>query len=399
MLAMSDVDVKEFIPFFADAGIPVAFLVPTNTGYEKSIMDATSPIRILLKDAGVHNYVEQAQGKENKVSMSAFFVNEDSLTESTASLYRPLTKNGDPRIWFPKLRKYCSPRNLLAIIVYKNIFYVLNLSNERIANSLKYGGFVSDLINRIAYESNAIVDELLSKIQSIHNRGFIPSITEGDPGVGDTLEDALGISRNPSKKPDYKGIELKASRTTRSNGKMTRDRVNLFANVPDEGMSYRQIVDKYGKIQIPKGETTARLQLYDTTTSKRANAYGLMLDVDFVKDNLNLLHQEERLCKYVSHWYFNSLRARLLEKHHETFWVKAVSQVRDGREYFRYDKIIHTKNPNVSLFPELVDMGIVMVDFAAHYNSSGKYRDHGVLFKMWPKDLPLLFGHEQEYIL
>lgn len=50
-------------------------------------------------------------------------------------------------------------------------------------------------------------EELLEKLKEIHKRGFIPSITPGDSGVGDTLENALGIHRNNSKNPDYKGIE------------------------------------------------------------------------------------------------------------------------------------------------------------------------------------------------
>ena len=28
-----------------------------------------------------------------------------------------------------------------------------------------------------------------------------------------------------------------------------------------------------------------------------------------------------------------------------------------------------------------------------------KWRDHGMLFKMWPEDLPLLFGEPEEYDL
>lgn len=55
MLAMSDTPIDLFIPYFAKAGVPVAFLVPTPTGYEKSIMDATAPVRQLLLDARVHN--------------------------------------------------------------------------------------------------------------------------------------------------------------------------------------------------------------------------------------------------------------------------------------------------------------------------------------------------------
>ena len=94
-----------------------------------------------------------------------------------------------------------------------------------------------------------IADELLQKIQAIHNQGFLPSITPGDPGVGDTLEHALGIERNNSRAPDYKGIELKTTRLTRNGVSRQVTRSTLFTKVPDVGMTYREIVDHYGKIQ------------------------------------------------------------------------------------------------------------------------------------------------------
>lgn len=124
MLAMSDTPIAQFIPYFAKASVPVAFLVPTPTGYEKSIMDATAPIRQLLFDAQVHDYEAQEQGPSNKVLIPAHFVNYSDVTDSVASLYRPVTKKGDPRIWFSNLRKYCSPCNLLAIVVINKELYV-----------------------------------------------------------------------------------------------------------------------------------------------------------------------------------------------------------------------------------------------------------------------------------
>ena len=45
MLAMSDINIEKFFPIFANTGVPVAFLVPTPTGYGKSIMDATGPVK------------------------------------------------------------------------------------------------------------------------------------------------------------------------------------------------------------------------------------------------------------------------------------------------------------------------------------------------------------------
>ncbi len=99
--------------------------------------------------------------------------------------------------------------------------------------------------------------------------------------------------------------------------------------------------------------------------------------------------------------YLTSLRQQLLTKHHETFWVYAESKNQDGIEWFRYDKIIHTKNPNDSLFGALIESDKIMVDLVAHISESNptKCRDHGMLFKMWPADLPLLFGEPEEYDL
>ena len=164
-------------------------------------------------------------------------------------------------------------------------------------------------------------------------------------------------------------------------------------------MTYRQIVDTYGKVQIPKGTTVARLQLYDTLKATHINAYGLVLEVAANDDKLKIMYQQEEIRKYVSAWYISGLAQTLLVKHHETFWVKAVSEIHNGIEYFRYDKILHTKHPNTSLIAPLLETDKITVDIAAHYTPDGKWRDHGMLFKMKPQDLPLLLGTPIEYDL
>lgn len=393
MLAMSDIDIQQFLPMFADFGISVAFLVPTPTGYTKSIMDATSPVRNLLKESNIHDYEFQQQGPENKVMVDSYFVSAHGITETTASLYRPVTKKGDPRIWFSNLKRYCSPYNLLALVTMDKAIYVVNLSDTLVRESIYEKAYVYNLFKEIAHKDAAIANELRLKIQHIHDMGFIPSITPGDPGVGDTLEHALGINRNNLRSPDYKGIELKATRLTRNGYDRQITRSTLFTKVPDEGLTYRQIVEQYGKVQIPRGQTTARLQLYETFRVSRPNAYDLILEVDTNNDKLKMLHQPEiDMKKFVSSWFMQSLRDALLVKHHETFWVKAISENRDGIEFFRYDKILHTKNPNVSLLAPLIDSDKITLDLAAHFDTNGKWRDHGMLFKMKPDDLPLLLG-------
>lgn len=412
MLAMSDVSLSQFIPVFANTGAKVAFLVPTPTGYIKSIMDAIGDVRLFLLEAGIHNYETQKQGPENKVKITSYFVYEDHLEETCASLYRPVTKKGDPRIWFYNLKSYCQPCNLLALISFDKKIYVLNLSKTEISNSLfRKSGMAYDIVMQSVYNDFAISEELIQKIWWIHKKGFIPSITSGDPGVGDTLEHALGIKRNNSELPDYKGIELKASRLTRRNAsgsrRRTNNRVNLFSKVPDEGLSYSEIVKQYGRWTHNDTKNEDRLSIQNTTFASKANSFGLVIMVDNNNEQVNICHQDEMMRKRIlSYWYFSTLKSKLLEKHRETFWVKAVSEMRNGIEWFRYDVIQHTKNPNTSLILPLIETDRIMIDFAGYYKKTIKngeeklkWRDHGLLFKMWPDDLPLLFGEPVEYIL
>ena len=396
MLAMADKPIDSFLPYFASCGANVAFLVPTSTGYEKSIMDAIGPVRQLLLDEDIHDYDTQGQGPEYKQVVQAYFVTDSTVIDTVASLYRPATKQGDPRIWFSGMKKYCIPNNLLALIIIKKAIYVINLSNPSISNSLRHHGYVYDLLLESVQQEELIAKELLDKILQIHNNGFLRSITKGDPGVGDTLEHALGISRNSSRNPDYKGIELKASRLTRNGQQRAATRQTIFSRVPDTGLTYRKIVETYGKVQTPRGKSEPRLQLYETFRCSRPNAYDLQLGVNSQKNTLDIFHVPTH--KYVSSWTMALLKDTLLQKHRETFWVKAHSIVRDNIEYFRYDKVLHTKHPNPALLAPLFESDKMTVDLAAHISpDTHHYRDHGVLFKMYPSDLTLLFGEPREY--
>lgn len=408
MLAMSDIYIDQFFPFFANAGLPVAFLVPTPTGYDKSIMDAIATVRTLLKETDIHDYYFQEQGPENKARVPSYFVEYNGMVETMASLYRPKTKKGDPRIWFSGLKNYCQPRNLLALTVSRGEIYVFNLSNDLIRNSLFNNGFVADVLQQLSYDQNAIARELLWKIKDIHDQGFLPSITPGDPGVGDTLENALSISRNNSELPDYKGIELKASRltrTTRRGTRATRDRVNLFSKVPDGGLSYSDIVREFGRWTWNEAKQEERLSIQNTTFFSKVNSFGLILNIDNNNEEVHICYEDAREHRHMlSYWYLSTLNKKLLEKHKETFWVKAVSDLRGNREWFRYDIIEHTKNPNTSLILPLIETDKIMIDLAGYYkkiNKNGRdtlnWRDHGMLFKMWPQDLPLLFGEPEIY--
>ena len=95
----------------------------TETGLKNSIMDATKDVRLYLKANGVHDYSLQEQGQDNKKMVGAYFLN-PRPEKIEASLYRPVTKKGDPRIWFKQLGKYARPNDTLYVFAKEKELYV-----------------------------------------------------------------------------------------------------------------------------------------------------------------------------------------------------------------------------------------------------------------------------------
>ena len=58
--------------------VPLTLIEPTRTGLEKSIMDATGPVRQFLLDTNLHNFQDQGQGQEHKVQIDSQFILEGS---------------------------------------------------------------------------------------------------------------------------------------------------------------------------------------------------------------------------------------------------------------------------------------------------------------------------------
>ena len=65
MLSASDFPREKALAAFADYGVETAFLVPTRTGLQKSIMDAHMNLRVFLHRHGFHDFDRQQQGPDN----------------------------------------------------------------------------------------------------------------------------------------------------------------------------------------------------------------------------------------------------------------------------------------------------------------------------------------------
>ena len=137
MLSKSDVPVNKILSIFSSFQIEVCLLVPTETAMKKSIMDATKIVRDYFISKKIHNFSKQQKGPENKVLVDAKFINLDHEIKTKISLYRPKTKDGDPRIWVYDLKKYANPNNLLALFVFDGKIQIVNCSNEQILHSYK----------------------------------------------------------------------------------------------------------------------------------------------------------------------------------------------------------------------------------------------------------------------
>ena len=383
---------KNRIKLLTEKSVELCLIEPTGTGLEKSIMDATGSVRNYLKSKNIHDFELQKQGQEYKVQIDSFLVSPNELINSVASLYRPNTKKGDPRIWFKGLGSYSNANEIVGIIAFESNLYVLNITQldlHKLVES-KMSNPLQDLINEINQISNEVAEELLILLNKIAAKGPVPAMVQADTAIGRTLETLLGIDINSSKKPDYKGIELKSYRDKRANRK------NLFAQVPDWNLSKfkssSEILNAFG---YNRGED---FKLYCTVSTLVRNSQGLKLKMDSEISQLIENSDKASVGDFVV-WGLETLHKRLLEKHSETFWIAADSLINGGKEYFQYKKVEHTKKPIVSQFDILLEQGIITLDHLIKRKSTCGVVEKGPIFKIKPNALDLLFPPSQSYAL
>lgn len=392
MLSSSDINIPETLSLLNEHELDVTLLVPTPTGLEKSIMDATESVRAYLMACGCHDYENQPQGTENKHVIPAFFVHPDRLEETQASLYRPATKSGDPRIWFYGLKNYANALNLLAIFYFDEALYVLNCSRLDLVKSLSDPATpLGQIAARGKSSEDPVALELLDMLREVGALGFIRTMRSGPTGVGMTLETKLGIDANSSKAPDYKGIEIKAARTKRS-----PNRVNLFSQVPNWKLS--PIGSAWNLLQTYGYERDDRLQLYHQLDAVKPNSIGFVLEVQRSRGWLVQNHVHDNESTHVATWELQKLRDRLSEKHPTTFWVKADARGDGDDEEFRYVDVIHTRLPRFWNFDVLVEAGTITLDYTLSQKND-RVRDHGYLYKIHPDNLEALFPPPRHYSL
>lgn len=397
MLARSDIPIDQVAADLAKHGLEAGYFVPTDTGMTKSIIDAHEMLRRFLRSKSLHDFDLQRQGPEHKKSIPVKLVLADKTVDRELSLYRPKTKKGDPRMWVGRLGEYASPFNLIALIIDSaGGVFIVNCSRRDIwASRTRVGSPLNELLNRAG--KSDVAEELLKKLTDISALGFVDSMRAGPTGIGFTLESLLGISANASRVPDYKGIELKSGRMPITG--TARSRSTLFSQIPKWEISHlksgREILQSYGYYNAIQNRT----QLY-CSVSAVPNSQGLFMRVNSSGELIeNMAVTSDGSEASVVVWVIRELELALAAKHKETFWVKARRRTSGSREQFHFTNVVHTRSPLVNNFGLLVDSGKIEMDYTLSTKPSGGTRDHGYLFKIWPRNFDMLFPPPINYAL
>lgn len=378
------------VKFLVNHSVKFTQVEVTKTGLKKSILDSTVPMRAFFLDNGIHDYEGQMQGQKHKVGCRAIILTETAIKETRAVFYRPETKKGDPRMWIYGLKAFTNANDIHVLLKYDDALCSINISQVDIEKCYKSPIItpLQEVLKALYAEGKSVSDELLARFRSVKDKWFESEVV-ADTGIGRTIESFLGISMNSDKTPDYKGIELKSHREKRRSSKNV-----LFTQAPDWDISAlksgRQIVEKYG-YYTESGKKTYQ----NTVQCSPPNSQLLFLNVNKADELLELKAQLSRK-RDVAVWRLKKLHQRLLTKHRETFWIEVENIRSDGKEYFRYKQIEHTRNPNVGQFDVLIEQNVITVDLLLCRPSG-----HGdtYSFKVKKEGMPLLFPESTVYVL
>ena len=250
------------------------------------------------------------------------------------------------------------------------------------------------------YTKESLIDELIK----ISEAGWIKNARKGnDGGIGNTLEDLLGIEENNLPVPNAAEWELKTQRLK------TSSLTTLFHSEPSpRAIKFvpSMLLPKYGwkhknaGIKYPETEMSFRATIHAKNVSER----GFSVEVDskdrkiLVSFDSSKVHDKHKdwlknVKKNVGlgqlepqpYWGFDDLEHKAGTKLLNTFYVQAeVKRDKETKEeYYRYSKIMMLQKFSIEGFISQLEKGNVLVDFDARTG-----HNHGTKFRMrrncWP---------------
>lgn len=248
-------------------------------------------------------------------------------------------------------------------------------------------------------------DSLIKELKNIAAKGWIENARRGNHGgIGNTLEDLLGITENNLPIPNAAEWELKAQRLN------TTSLTTLFHIEPSPraikfvpqilllkyGWKHKEAGKKY-----PENEMSFRQTIHGLSPSDR----GFQVKLDRVNskvlisfDSNKVAHKHEEWLNSVEkrvglkeinpqpYWGFDDLSNKAGTKLLNCFYVQAEVKKDNGIEFYKYSKVMMLQKFDFEGFLDQIENGNILVDFDARTG-----HNHGTKFRMRQNCLPSLY--------
>ncbi len=246
---------------------------------------------------------------------------------------------------------------------------------------------------------------LINELKAISEKGWIPNARHGNSGgIGNTLEDLLGIEENNLPIPNAAEWELKSQRqntsalTTLFHIEPSPRAIRFVPQIllPQYGWAHQEAGTRY-----PETEMSFRQTIHGNSPSDR----GFMVKIDrkerkvlisFDHESVSSRHSEwlqsveqriglEQLNPQ-PYWGFDDLAHKAGTKLLNCFYVQAEVKRKDGQEFYHYCKVMMLQKFNFEGFLTQIEKGNILVDFDARTG-----HNHGTKFRMRQNCLPELY--------
>ena len=246
---------------------------------------------------------------------------------------------------------------------------------------------------------------LIAQLKAIAARGWIANARRGNHGgIGNTLEDLLGLKENNLPIPNAAEWELKAQRLGSSS------LTTLFHSEPSpRALRFvpQVLLPKYGwpheeaGTRYPAEEMSFRQTIHGQARSDR----GFMVVIDRAQEKVLIsfdavsVHPRHRqwLASVEArvglgeldpqpYWGFADLEHKAGTKLLNTFYVQAEVKVESGVEFYRYSRVVMLQRFSFEGFLRALEKGMMLVDFDARTG-----HNHGTKFRLRQNCLPMLY--------
>lgn len=246
---------------------------------------------------------------------------------------------------------------------------------------------------------------LIEKLKEIFKMGWIPNARKGNHGgIGNTLEDLLGIKENNLPIPNAAEWELKAQRisssslTTLFHIEPSPRAVHFVPQVllPSYGWAHQEGGKKY-----LKGEMSFRQTIHGQSRSDRGfmvviNRKDRKIIISFDSKKVDERHKDwlKSVKKKIGlgelnpqpYWGFDDLEHKAGTKLLNTFYVQAEVKTERKKEFYHYLKVMMLQKFSFEGFLKALEQGKILVDFDARTG-----HNHGTKFRMKQNALPMLY--------